>query len=140
MEDRIRASKGQAKKAREKPFGAHRVAVLLHHDAEAVQKMLFADHHASHLCHQPICINHEHIVVEKKADNEARKSCKGKVSKRLTLRFRTYSKKLPLLKEIPQVVVKTIIHEQQFALPPSPCPHNPPCLFLEEWREAIPPI
>lgn len=33
--------------------------------------------HASHLCHQPTCINPEHIVVEPKAANENRKGCRA---------------------------------------------------------------
>lgn len=36
---------------------------------------LFAGEQASHLCHQPTCINRQHIVVEPKAANEARKGC-----------------------------------------------------------------
>ena len=47
--------------------------------AVAVRRMLFGGEHASHRCHQPTCINHEHIIVEGKPENEARKSCKGKV-------------------------------------------------------------
>ncbi|KAI0021713.1 hypothetical protein F4780DRAFT_737429 [Xylariomycetidae sp. FL0641] len=35
--------------------------------------------HASHLCHQPACINQDHIVVESKEENEARKGCKGRI-------------------------------------------------------------
>lgn len=97
VEVRSRAKKGETKKVKDKPYGAHRVVVLLHHryfefpyyfsqvilisdSAEAIQRMLFLGHHASHLCHQPTCINPDHIVVEDKADNEARKVCKGKVS------------------------------------------------------------
>ena len=69
--------------------------------------------HASHLCHQPTCVNHEHLVVESKGANEERKACKGKV------------------------VVTTTINGRSFRLPPAPCPHRPPCLFAEEAREAV---
>lgn len=33
---------------------------------------------ASHLCHNPACIEETHIVAEKKADNDARKDCNRK--------------------------------------------------------------
>ena len=45
---------------------------------QEVEKMLQGGH-ASHLCHNPTCINHQHLVVESKAQNEERKACKGKV-------------------------------------------------------------
>jgi len=35
---------------------------------------LLAGQQASHLCHQPTCINKAHIVVEPKERNEARKT------------------------------------------------------------------
>ena len=41
--------------------------------------MLFGGEHASHLCHHTNCVNHEHLVVEGKGANEARKACNGKV-------------------------------------------------------------
>lgn len=31
VEERTRAKKGEAKKVKDKPYGAHRVVVLLHH-------------------------------------------------------------------------------------------------------------
>lgn len=46
--------------------------------ADAITRM-FAGEHASHLCHLPTCVNPDHLVVEAKGENEARKSCKGKV-------------------------------------------------------------
>lgn len=38
---------------------------------------LLAGAQASHICHQPTCINPLHIVVEPKEQNEARKACKA---------------------------------------------------------------
>ena len=93
--------------------GAHRVAVLLHHSADAVRRMLHEGQHASHLCHHPTCVNHEHIVVESKEDNEARKSCRGKVIVKFVLWGKTF-----------------------FARPSTPCPHNPPCILPVEEREV----
>lgn len=70
--------------------------------------------HASHLCHNPTCINPDHIVVEKKELNEGRKSCKGRV------------------------VVLTTIGGKQFRLPPlkqCECP-GAKCIPMIEVREA----
>lgn len=74
--------------------------------------MLFGGEQASHLCHETTCVNPDHIVVEPKAENEARKSCKG------------------------LVVVRTTILGRVFWLRPRPCLHQPPCLFPVEERLA----
>lgn len=46
----------------------------------AVAELLQGEKQASHLCHFPTCINPNHLTVETKEQNEARKSCAGKVS------------------------------------------------------------
>lgn len=40
--------------------------------------MLDGDH-ASHQCHNPRCLNPDHLIVETKAMNEARKDCAMRV-------------------------------------------------------------
>jgi len=70
-----RAKKGEEKKEKPPPQNAHRLVVLAHKPQADFERML-AGEHASHLCHNTICINPEHIVVESKA-NEARKACRA---------------------------------------------------------------
>ena len=83
-------------KAKPLPQGAHRLAVIaskryktpscslnstnlyLASSNDDVQRMLDGDH-ASHRCHNPRCLNPEHLIVESKERNEARKGCAGRV-------------------------------------------------------------
>ncbi|MBD5606626.1 MAG: hypothetical protein IAI48_16275 [Candidatus Eremiobacteraeota bacterium] len=53
--------------------------------------MLDSGEHASHLCHNPTCINHHHLVVEPKAKNEQRKECKLKLRGRITIAGKMYN-------------------------------------------------
>ncbi len=97
------------------PQSGHRLAVVAHQTDNEVQSLLADDgQHASHLCHEPLCIEPTHIVVESKIDNEARKMCKGRL------------------------VVRTTISGVEYDLPPRPCPHTPPCLPDMEVRVARP--
>ena len=94
--------------------GAHRLCVLAYGVPAAVQRLLWEDDtHASHLCHCSLCIEPTHIVVESRAANEARKTCKG------------------------LLVVRTTIGGVEYDLSPAPCPHNPPCIFDFEVRDAV---
>ena len=94
-----------------KPQGIHRLTVIASKPEECINRLLYEGWHASHLCHIPTCFNPDHIAVEAKASNEARKSCKGKT----IWRVRTGS---------------TV-----WICPPAPCPHRPRCLFPTEERE-----
>ena len=49
------------------------------HSPEEIHRMIFDDEHASHRCHNPTCVNPDHICVETKAKNEERKGCRHKV-------------------------------------------------------------
>ena len=69
--------------------------------------------HASHLCHQPTCINHEHIHVEDKEDNEKRKDCAGRI------------------------MIRTWIGGVQYVFIPKECSCSPPCITMIEDREAV---
>jgi hypothetical protein len=72
---RTRGPKGSPAKAKPRPQGAHRLAVIAFKNDADVQRMLQGDH-VSHLCSQPTCINPQHLTVEPKHLNEARKQCK----------------------------------------------------------------
>lgn len=63
-------------KAKPKPQNAHRLAVVAHKGAQDRTNLLDNGYHASHRCHNPTCINPDHIVVETKANNEGRKRCR----------------------------------------------------------------
>lgn len=97
-----------------KPQNAHRLAVIAYKSDEEVRRLLYDDSmHASHLCHDPVCINPEHLVVEDKPHNEMRKICKG------------------------HVVVETTFNGVLLRMPPArPCTHQPLCLFPVERRVA----
>lgn len=58
------------------PQNAHRLVVIGHGTEEERRRLVENGDHASHRCGQPTCIEPSHIVVESKADNEARKACK----------------------------------------------------------------
>lgn len=95
------------------PQGAHRLAVIAYKPADQVQRLLYeTGTHASHLCHEPLCMNPEHIVVEDKAHNEARKVCRGRL------------------------MVRTSISGVVYELAPAACPHEPQCLVDIEDRVA----
>lgn len=57
---------------------AHRLVVMALKSEEDRCNLIEKGWEASHLCHNPTCIEETHIVVEAKKDNEARKVCKGK--------------------------------------------------------------
>lgn len=132
---RTRAKKGEPKKLKPRPQNAHRLVVLAykrsatilkiwkdlgtwdvnHCDSEEEVERMLAGAQASHLCHQPTCINPDHIVVEPKETNEGRKACR-----RLGL------------------VVVTEIEGRTYRLEPEhqcACP-EPKCIFMVERREA----
>jgi hypothetical protein len=70
--------------------------------------------HASHLCHQPTCINPDHIVVETKEKNEGRKACKKAGS-----------------------IIITEWKGEELVLPPNnDCRCEPPCIYMIERRVA----
>jgi hypothetical protein len=94
------------------PQNAHRLVIIAEKSAAEVQRLLFDSHHASHLCHNPLCILADHLVVESKTDNEERKACKHRVLVWFTLAGVRYE------------------------LPPAPCPHEPKC--LPDIEERVP--
>lgn len=55
--------------------------VIIAEGSGAERKLLLSgdEMQASHLCHDPACINKNHIVVESKIDNERRKICRKKL-------------------------------------------------------------
>lgn len=57
------------------PQGAHRMAVRAWKSEEEFLRIVLDGEEASHLCHQKICFNPDHIVVEPKWLNELRKLC-----------------------------------------------------------------
>lgn len=64
----------------------------------------------SHLCHNPTCINPDHLIVETQSENEARKECANKIN------------------------VVTDIGGKRYYLPAKACPHTPNCILREEYR------
>lgn len=62
------------KKDKPSPQGAHRLVVRAYGSDDDFEKLL-AGWHASHRCHNPVCINWAHITVEPKDWNEGRKDC-----------------------------------------------------------------
>ncbi|KAF7535444.1 hypothetical protein G7054_g5378 [Neopestalotiopsis clavispora] len=74
--ERSRARRGEELKEKGLPQRAHRLAVLAYKSDKDVARLLGGDN-ASHLCHQPTCINPDHLVVETKEAKEARKACKN---------------------------------------------------------------
>lgn len=78
------------KKPNDKPKniaqGVHRLAVIAYGNDDEKAKLLSRDgYHASHRCHQPLCFNADHIVVEEQPQNEDRKTCKGRVDRLVSL-------------------------------------------------------
>lgn len=97
------------------PQSGHRLAVVAHKtDAEVTLLLSDDSQHASHLCHEPLCIEPVHIHVESKNDNEDRKMCKGRL------------------------VVRTTINGVEYVLQPRACPHTPACIPDAEERVAMP--
>jgi hypothetical protein len=74
----------------------------------AVQKFPLPRHKvtdASHLCHNPLCVRPEHLIVESRTLNHKRKNC--------------------LFKVMCQCCSNEIIV----------CKHNPPCLHAGDWQD-----
>lgn len=94
------------------PQNAHRLVVIAFESEEDIEHLLNHGWHASHLCHEPTCINPVHICVEPKDKNEDRKCCKG----RITIRCR--------------------IGGVWYVLKAKPCPHEPKCIEKAEERVA----
>lgn len=92
---------------------AHRIVCYLHKPAGDVDRLLHHGYHASHLCHQPTCINPDHLVVESKALNELRKECR------------------------PKMHVRCFIDGRAFVLPDTACPHVPHCIIAEVERVTV---
>jgi len=95
------------------PQLAHRVACYIYKSEADVEKLLYGGYHASHRCGYERCINPEHLVVETKAENEARKACSNKVD------------------------VITVIGQHRYVLHDQPCTHTPPCIIRREERNAV---
>lgn len=49
----------------------HRLAYFLNHDCQP----LCSSKHVSHLCHNKLCINNDHLSYESAANNNSRKEC-----------------------------------------------------------------
>jgi len=99
---------------------AHRIVAFLHSPADQVELLLRGrdstgqGYQASHICGIANCIKPEHIVVETKGANEARKDCHQ------------------------HVVVRTNIDATTYILAPNhTCPHLPQCFWQIEDREAM---
>lgn len=96
-----------------KPQNAHRLVVLAYKSAEDISNLLEKLWHASHLCHEPTCIEPAHICVEPKDKNEDRKDCKNRLD------------------------IVTWIMGVKYVLKAKACPHSPPCIAAVEEREAV---
>ncbi|KAK9429742.1 hypothetical protein V1505DRAFT_147484 [Lipomyces doorenjongii] len=92
---------------------AHRVVCYLTKSEDDVHNLLYRGYHASHLCHQPGCINPDHLVVETQAANESRKMCSTKAN------------------------VKISVNGRDYLLKAEGCPHSPLCVIKLETRAAI---
>jgi len=99
---------------------AHRIVAFLHSSADQVELLLRGrdsvgqGYQASHLCGIANCIKAEHMVVEPKDANEARKECHQ------------------------HVVVRTDIDSTTYILAPNhTCSHQPQCIWQIEDREAM---
>jgi len=55
----------------------NRTAAMLNVDARAMDAVYMTSLDASHLCHNPLCINPRHIVLEPSIENQHRKGCQG---------------------------------------------------------------
>jgi len=136
---RTRAGKNDPRKAKPLPQNAHRLVVIAHKRqapfsypfrnmptyldhalttscrSEDDVARLLAGQHASHLCHQPTCINRAHIVVEPKERNEARKACRALGP-----------------------IIKTMVDGREVVLPPNgSCGClGEKCIFMIEWRQV----
>lgn len=106
-------TRGSASTSSAKPLpqNAHRLVVIASQSPEDRRKLLEEPSHASHLCHEPRCIAKDHIVVESKDLNEARKDCEGNYLAGWAECAEGWK----------------VVFESTFA-----CTHNPPC-----FRRAI---
>lgn len=91
--------------------GAQRLAVWVDESRTEDHRRLVhkgePDYEASHLCHQPTCIESTHIVVEPKKANEARKACAHNLIRLYII--------------VPEGI--QVVAESEWS-----CPHSPPCL------------
>ncbi|KAJ8100660.1 hypothetical protein POJ06DRAFT_253352, partial [Lipomyces tetrasporus] len=92
---------------------AHRVVCYLTKSEVDVYNLLCRGYEASHLCHQPACINPDHLAVETMAANKSRKICSGKVNVKMSVNGRDY-----------------LLKTEEY-------PHSPPCVIRLESRAAI---
>jgi hypothetical protein len=116
VEVRTRAKKGEARKTKALPQNAHRLAIIAYKSEEEIARLI-AGEHASHLCHQPTCINGDHLVVEPKSANEGRKECRALGP-----------------------IIKVTIGGVEYTLPPNGacgC-EGKKCIFMIERRSALP--
>ncbi|KAK9357090.1 zinc-binding loop region of homing endonuclease-domain-containing protein [Lipomyces starkeyi] len=107
-----RAKRNEPKKIKDSPQLAHRIICYLTKCDNDVYNLLYKGYHASHLCHQPICINPDHLVIESKEANESRKICSAKVH------------------------VQASINGIGYLLAAEECRHSPPCIIRLESRTA----
>ncbi|KAJ5096469.1 hypothetical protein NUU61_005825 [Penicillium alfredii] len=112
---RSRVLKGIPPRRTPAPQNAHRPVVLAEKTDEEIARLL-AGEQASHLCHQPTCVNPDHIVVEPKMANEARKGCRSLGP-----------------------TIKTVWNGKVLSLPPRGVCNRPGqrCVFMIEWRHAV---
>jgi len=105
---------GESREETVAPQLAHRVVCFLNCEAGQVTRMLYQGLQASHLCGNERCINAQHLVIETREENEARKACSNKVD------------------------VYTRVGEQLYVLRAESCPHGPRhCIFRKEMRDAV---
>ncbi|KAK9384654.1 zinc-binding loop region of homing endonuclease-domain-containing protein [Lipomyces mesembrius] len=107
------ALKDGPKKIRDKYQHAHRVVCYLTKCDEDVHNMLYRGYEVSHLCHQPRCINADHLVVETHKDNDSRRICAVKVD------------------------IKILVDGRDYILDAEECPHSPRCIIRLDSRAAI---
>ncbi|KAK9361124.1 zinc-binding loop region of homing endonuclease-domain-containing protein [Lipomyces starkeyi] len=107
------AGKDEPKKIGVKFQRACRVVCYLTKSEDDVYNLLYGDYEASHLCHQPTCINPDHLVVETRQANLSRKICAVKFD------------------------LKTRINGRDYILKAEECPHSPRCVIILKTRAAV---
>ncbi|KAK9372954.1 zinc-binding loop region of homing endonuclease-domain-containing protein, partial [Lipomyces chichibuensis] len=107
------ADKDEPNKTRVEFQLASRVVCYLTKSEDDVYNLLYRGYEASHLCHQPKCINPDHLVVETNRANISRRICSVKAD------------------------VKISVDGRDYILKAGECPHSPQCVIRQETRAAV---